>query len=274
MPSSLTIGDFARATHLSVKTLRHYHQLGLLVPAEIDPGSGYRRYGTEQIPTAQVIRRFRDVAMPLELIGAVLGAPDVDARNAVIAEHLNRLEEGLVQTQDAVASLRGMLEGPAPELRMEHRSEPALLTAAVRETVSLEDLGPWFQGVIGEVTSTLSAQGIAMVGTPGAVIANEFFSHEQGEITVFVPSAEAVRPVGRVEALTLRAVELATIVHEGAHTDIDRAYGALATYVSSRALGVDGPIRERYLVGRSDTTDESAWRTEIGWPIFRTGTTG
>ena len=59
MPSSLAIGDFSRATHLSVKTLRHYHRLGLLVPAEVDPDSSYRRYSTEQIPTAQVIRRFR-----------------------------------------------------------------------------------------------------------------------------------------------------------------------------------------------------------------------
>ena len=69
----------------------------------------------------------------------------------------------------------------------------------------------------------------------------------------------------------LPPVELATIVHAGSHTDIDRAYGALATYVSDRALGVDGPIRERYLVGRLDTDDETAWRTEIGWPIFHTG---
>jgi effector-binding domain-containing protein len=61
-------------------------------------------------------------------------------------------------------------------------------------------------------------------------------------------------------------------VHAGSHSDIDRAYGALATHVSERALGVDGPIRERYLVGRLDTDDETAWRTEIGWPIFHTGT--
>ena len=63
MSSFLAIGDFSRATHLSVKTLRHYHRLGLLVPAEVDPDSSYRRYSTEQIPTAQVIRRFRDVVV-------------------------------------------------------------------------------------------------------------------------------------------------------------------------------------------------------------------
>ena len=108
-------------------------------------------------------------------------------------------------------------------------------------------------------------------GPPGAVVANDFFANERGAITIFVPSAEPISPVGRVEACTLPAVELATIVHAGSHADIDRSYGALATYVSDRALGVDGPIRERYLVGRLDTADEGAWRTEIGWPIFQTG---
>jgi DNA-binding transcriptional MerR regulator len=271
VPSSLAIGDFSRATHLSVKTLRHYHRLGLLTPAEVDPNSSYRRYSAEQIPTAQVIRRFRDVDMPLDQIGAVLDAPDVSARNALIAQHLARLEEGLVQTQEAVASLRGMLEGPPPALPIEHRSEPALQTAAISETVSLSDLGPWFQGALGELTATLTAQGVTTSGPPGAVIADDFFAQERGALTIFVPSTGSISAVGRVEPRTLPAVELATIVHAGSHADVDRSYGALATYVSERALGVDGPIRERYLVGRLDTADEGAWRTEIGWPIFRTG---
>ena len=49
MPASLSIGDFSRATHLSIKTLRHYHDRGLLAPSEVDPDTGYRRYTTSQI---------------------------------------------------------------------------------------------------------------------------------------------------------------------------------------------------------------------------------
>jgi hypothetical protein len=47
--------------------------------------------------------------------------------------------------------------------------------------------------------------------------------------------------------------ELGVIVHPGSLADVDWAYGALAAYVASHALGVDGPIREYYLVGRQDT---------------------
>ena len=59
MSTRVTIGDFSRASHLSVKTLRHYHEVGLLEPSEVDPDNGYRYYSEEQIPLAQVIRRLR-----------------------------------------------------------------------------------------------------------------------------------------------------------------------------------------------------------------------
>ena len=271
MTTSLAIGDFARATHVSVKALRHYHDRGLLVPAAVAPGSGYRRYTTDQIALAQVIRRFRDLAMPLEQIAAVLQAPDLQTRNAVIATHLAHLEQELAHTQAAVASLQALLAGPPTPLTITLRREAALQTAVVAEVVALADLSPWLAGAMGELVATLAAQGVAAAGPPGAIIATDLFAAERGAFTLFVPSLTPIRPVGRVQPRLLPAVELATTVHAGSHAEIDRTYGALATYVTERALGIDLPIRERYLVGRQDTPDASAWRTEIGWPIFATG---
>ena len=70
MSTSFSIGDFSRATHLTVKTLRHYHEAGLLVPSSVDPHTGYRRYTAEQISLAQLIRRFRSLNMPVEDVKA------------------------------------------------------------------------------------------------------------------------------------------------------------------------------------------------------------
>ena len=53
MRTRVTIGDFSRASYLSVKTLRHYHEIGLLEPSEVDPDNGYRHYSEDQIPLAQ-----------------------------------------------------------------------------------------------------------------------------------------------------------------------------------------------------------------------------
>src|ERR1700685_2065975 len=111
MAAGLTVGDFSRATHLSIKTLRHYHQVGLLEPTAVNPDTGYRYYSAGQIPTAQVIRRLRDLEMPVADVKAVLAAPDAPARNALITAHLSPLEAELAQTPGAGAARR---PPPAP----------------------------------------------------------------------------------------------------------------------------------------------------------------
>jgi DNA-binding transcriptional MerR regulator/effector-binding domain-containing protein len=273
MASSLPIGDFSRATHMSIKTLRHYHRVGLLEPADVDQFTGHRRYTTEQIPTAQVIRRFRELDMPIEQIRGILTAPDLASRNELIGAHLGALEEGLARTQSAVAGLRDLLDHPhdAAQGAISHRSVPPAPAAAISAVIDIEDVGSWYQGAVGELHATISAQALSASGAPGGIYSADLFTSEHGRATVFIPCTGPLRPVGRVEAVVVPPAELAIIVHDGPHDGIDRAYGALAAHVTRRALAVDGPIREYYLSGRCDTPDEAAWRTEIGWPIFRTG---
>ncbi|MGH2936638.1 MAG: MerR family transcriptional regulator [Myxococcota bacterium] len=274
MSPSLAIGDFSRATHLNVKTLRHYHRIGLLVPAHVDPHTGHRRYITDQIPTAQVIRRFRALDMPLEEIHAVIGTPDLVARNELIAAHLRRLEATMARTQEAAASLRDLLEPPvdATPVAIEQRRIPATPAAAVDEVIDVRDATGWYQGALGELHALLAAQKITPGGPGGAIYANDLFTHGRGEATVFVPCERTVRATGRVDAVVVPAVDLALTVHDGPHDgELDRAYGSLAAYVTDHALGIDGPIREYYLIGPHEAQDENRWRTEIGWPIFHTG---
>jgi DNA-binding transcriptional MerR regulator len=273
MAPSLPIGDFSQATHMSIKTLRYYHRVGLLEPADVDRYTGHRRYTTDQIPAAQVIRRFRDLDMPVEQIKSVLSAPDVHSRNELIAGHLARLEESLGRTQSAVAALKDLLEHPVdPEQApISHRSIPATRAAAVTDVIDIDDAGAWYEGALGELRGTLGAQGAVPGGPPGGIYASELFANERGQATLFIPCAGQIRSVGRVESQDIPAAELAIIVHQGPHATADRSYGALATHVAQHALAVDGPVREYYLTGRADTADESSWRTEIGWPIFQTG---
>jgi DNA-binding transcriptional MerR regulator len=272
MRPALAIGDFSRATHLNVKTLRHYHRIGLLEPADVDPLTGHRRYSTDQIPTAQVIRRFRLLEMPLEDIHAVITTGDLVARNELISTHLRRLETTLARTQQAAASLRDLLEPPADAAPavIEHRRIPATPAAAVSAVIEVGDASAWLQGALGELYALLGAQRVAPAGTAGGVYTTELFSVGRGQATVFVPATEPIRETGRVVSMAVNEAEVAVIVHVGNHTDVDLAYGALAAYVTDHALAIEGPIREYYVVGARETANESEWRTEIGWPIFFT----
>ena len=250
--------------------LRHYHEIGLFEPVGVDVDSGYRRYGSEQIATAQIIRRFRDLDMPLEDIQIVLRAPDVETRNRVIANHLDRLESNLTRTQEAVTSLRDLLDHPQTSPAIDHRHLAATPAAVITEIVDKADALAWYRGAIGELAATLAAQDIKPTGPAGGVFDTEIFTEDRGRATIFLPCHPAPRPLGRVGITVIPPAKLATIIHPGPHTDIDRTYGALAAYVTRHALAVDGPIREYFLVGPSETRDESLWRTEVGWPIFQT----
>ncbi|HYJ61523.1 MAG TPA: helix-turn-helix domain-containing protein [Actinomycetota bacterium] len=75
MDDRLTIGRFARLTGLSAKALRNYDASGLLRPADVDLATGYRRYDSAQVETGRLIRRLRDLDVPLEDVRAVLEDP-------------------------------------------------------------------------------------------------------------------------------------------------------------------------------------------------------
>ena len=262
----LTIGDFAQLTHLSVRTLRRYHESGLLEPATVDPRSGYRYYTSEQIPSAQVIHRLRELDVPRAEVGEILATEDPKARAELVTRHLRRLEAELDRTRAAVTSLRQLLRPDVEELQVRLRSLPARTVAGISGKVERSHVVAWYGVAMAELNE--AAAGWPASGPPGGRYANDLFTTGRGEVLVYRPMAEP--PIrGRVAPVVLPPVELASAVHHGPHDDIDVTYGRLGAWVVEHALAVAGPIYESYLVGPGDDSAPEAWRTEIGWPIFR-----
>jgi DNA-binding transcriptional MerR regulator len=259
----LAIGEFSRVTHLSVRTLRRYHDAGLLEPATVDPASGYRYYTADQIPTAQVIQRLRELDVPLPDVRRILRSPDPGARATLVADHLQRLESELARTRAAVTSLRRLLRPEPAPLDVELRAVPATTAAAVEDDVEHGHVLDWYAGAMAELDAVVKEP----TGVPGGLYDNALFENGRGHVLVYRPTADPPRS-GRVHPVTLPAVELALTTHGGEHDDIDVTYGEVGAWVVANALAVAGPVRETYLVGPRDTPDPTAWRTEIGWPVF------
>jgi DNA-binding transcriptional MerR regulator len=269
----LTIGEFSRMTYLSVKALRHYHDVGLLEPADVDATTGYRFYGVAQVPVAQAIRRFRDLDMPIDDVKAVLDAGDTASRNDAIVAHLQRMEQRLEETQATVASLRALLEGGPSVVPIEYRTVAPMLSLAVMGDVSFVDSGQWLHDAFDDLTAALAGSDAEPVGPSGGLYSSEFFEEGIGPAVVFVPIATEVSDrLGRVELYTVPAADLAVVMHHGPLTDLDQSYGRLGTFVAERGIGAPGPIRERYLVAEAD--DPADLRTEVGWPIDGSHTSG
>jgi DNA-binding transcriptional MerR regulator len=266
----MTIGDFSRAVRLTAKALRFYHRSGLLTPAVVDEHSGYRLYAPEQIADARVVRTLRGLDLPVESVREVLAASRVEARAALLAEHLDRMQEKLEATQAAVASLRALIEPPSAPIRIAHRREPERRVIAIREPIALTELNAWFArsvAALQEIAARLQPEGR---GSFGGVWPNELFVNEHGVATVFfAPEGEwDDRSLGgAATVLRLPAVDLAVAVHEGPDETVPGVYAALGEYVTRHEIGTDAPARETYLTG-FPSIDECAV-TEIGWPVFR-----
>ncbi|MFC4565307.1 MerR family transcriptional regulator [Nocardiopsis mangrovi] len=134
----MPIGAFARRTGLTSSALRFYADSGLLPPAEVDPASGYRYYRAGQVARATLLRRLRELAMPLTAVEAILGS-GADEASRLLDAHVAKVVEDAAAVQRKAAVIRSALGG-APGLPIATLKGPVLadavdqvLTAAAQE---------------------------------------------------------------------------------------------------------------------------------------------
>ncbi|MEH1011783.1 MerR family DNA-binding transcriptional regulator [Micromonospora sp. CPCC 206060] len=164
-----SIGEMARASGLSVSALRFYDRAGVLVPAVVDPVTGYRWYADHQVPAARLVAGLRRVGMPLAEIGAaVRHRSEPAAVRRLLTGHLRRLEDGLADARREFARLHALIDSLDPEeQRMSvtrltlSRTDLAGALDAVRFAVGTDPDLPVLAGVLIEVEPA----GVRLVAT-------------------------------------------------------------------------------------------------------------
>lgn len=269
--SLLRIGPFSRASSLSVKSLRAYHEAGLLVPAAIDHDTGYRSYSVAQLTDAAIIRRLRQLDVPLDAIGAVLEGRDPAVTRKVLAEHGTVLADRLAATQRAIDELYVALETPELHTPVHLRPEPARTVLTFSGTVNEDEWTPFLDRAFALLTAAVAASGAVVDGALGGCYPPQLDDDAQ-DVVAFVPVGSAPllpaaeRSAG-VRVGELPATNVAVSAHRGAYDDIDTTYRHLGAWVAEHAEPADLPVRELYLVGPGDVEDPADFRTEICWPV-------
>lgn len=267
----LRIGDFSRASSLSVKALRAYHEAGLLVPADVDSDTGYRSYSVAQLTDAAIIRRLRRLDVPLEAIREILDARDPAVTKKVLGDHGAVLQERLAVMHRSVEELQGALDTPALHTPVHRRHEPALTVLALTGTVSEATWVEFLDRAFATLADAVAASG-AVVSGPNGGCYPTLLDDDIQEVVAFVPVAAAPllpsssRSAG-VQVGELPATDVAIIAHHGAYDDMDDTYRNLGAWVAEHATPSDLPVRELYVVARGDTDDPDELRTELCWPL-------
>ncbi|GIF24578.1 hypothetical protein Ate02nite_73080 [Paractinoplanes tereljensis] len=135
------IGEVARLSGLSVSALRFYDGAGVLVPAEVDPTTGYRRYADDQVRAARLIAGLRRVGMPVaEIAQAVRDLGDPDSVRRRLDHHRRRLEDGLADAKRELLRVHALLD--LEEKLMTRITLPAAALAASLNAVRFAAADP------------------------------------------------------------------------------------------------------------------------------------
>jgi DNA-binding transcriptional MerR regulator len=273
------IGAFARVAQVSVRTLHHYDDLGLLPPAQVDPQTGYRWYRAGQLQRLNRILALRDLGLPLtevrkvvddevsidELRGMLrLRQAEARDRMAAEAERLSRVEARLRQIET---------EGRVGDYDVVVKAVEAQHVALVDTTATSfgnATLGPIFGRLFGELYGELDRVAVAPAEPMIALYEESEDAAAPIKVMACVPIDETddVRS-DRVEVADIPAISrAATTVHRGSMARVEEGYRALLRWADETGEQIDGFSREIYLecAGAPET-----WVTELQFALHERG---
>jgi len=273
------IGVFARLSEVSVKTLRHYDDIGLLPPAYVDDWSGYRYYTLDQLPRLYRILALKDLGFSLDEIAGLL------RRNLPPAEMVRLLRDKQMEMQKRVAEEQALLDRVERRLRQLEQEgtmsnfdvrlkkvEPQLV-ASVRETIpDWEQVTPTFNRLFDEVIGYVARQGGGLAGAPfdrwlDADLMPVQTRQADLHVEACVPLRSAVPAGDRVQVYEMEGTETMafTLLHSP-FTLIGQAHEAVIRWAEANGRRICGPSREVYLQYERDG-DPNDYVTEIQYPV-------
>jgi DNA-binding transcriptional MerR regulator len=273
----MPIGVFSTATLVSIKALRLYHEQGLLIPARVDPVTGYRSYRVSQLVDAQVIKRLRDLDVPLADVAEVVRARDPEVTRRVVAAHERVMRDRLADLDRLVSELQQAVDEPLLQTPVFVRTEPEQHALAISDVVRdpehdtyAEFLGRAFP-LLNDATTRLQSAPSA----PSGALYPPKIEGDSEVVTAFVPVAGPLvlddRSVADgVANIMLARTPCAVLTHSGSYRSLGDTYRRLGAWVATNATVVDQSVRELYVVSTDDTgafVPEDELRTEIAWPI-------
>jgi DNA-binding transcriptional MerR regulator len=270
-PQLFSIGEFSRISGLSVKTLRFYHEKGLLEPARIDPVTDYRYYDATCIERARVIARLRELQFPLDDIARILAecSDESDLLGALqrqqraITERM-RVDRKVVKAlQDVIAQeTETALLSESGRFAVEEKDLKPIVVAGLRMKGRYEECGRGFSTVARIMGRHLS-------GKPLCLYYDGEYREEDADFEPCFPLRRETPSRDDVRVRALPAQRCLSLVHQGPYPQLGRSYRKLLAEAKRRGCAILLPTREVYLKGPGAIFKGNPKRylTEIQLPI-------
>ncbi|WP_240839517.1 GyrI-like domain-containing protein [Acidaminobacter sp. JC074] len=255
------IGEFSRVTQLSIKTLRYYHEINLLVPNYVEP-SGYRYYDDDNYRTAKLIVLLKDFEFSIKEIHEILSQYEDETdlkyylleKNEMIQEKINHYKKLQARIDD--------FESFEEELTMKLETVKTItvedqLVASITYMGKYQDVGIHLGKLFKAVKNNFS-------GKPFSIYHDEDYKEENATVEVCIPLKRELA-YKDIEVKTIPGGKALSLMHIGPYDKLSLSYKVLTDYIKDNDLEAKSKIREHYLKGPGMLLkgNPEKYRTEI-----------
>ncbi len=263
------IGEFSKLGQVSPRMLRHYDQLGLLKPGQVDKWTGYRYYTIDQLAQLHRIIALKEMGLSLEQVGDLLKSGEAlhpERLRGMLTLARSQIEREIFENQDRLHRVEVRLQqieenGPSP-YEIVVKPIPAQVIASIREVVpQVQDMSAYCDTIYPELYAGLRSLGV----TPLQPEITLYHQEDYTETDLDVEFAIAVHPKhlktppshSRIQFRELPAhATTAALIYEGPFRDMLDAVLSLLKWIALNSHTFDGPLRELHLSGPAHDADD------------------
>ena len=245
-----SIGEFSRASGLTVKTLRFYHEKQLLIPAHVERETGYRNYDKNNLERASVIVALRGLGFGLDAISAILAECQEDGDVlSFLEERKQALQQEIRERDDVVQVLDSILETEhnarnvmtQMKDQIEEKTLASVLVGGIRTKGRYSECGQ----VFGKLGRKL---GRHIGGKAMMLCYDEEYREEDADFEPCMPLKRRIEADG-VDVRELPAGRCISLIHHGPYDELSRSYCRMIEYAKEKGYALANPSREVYLKG-------------------------
>lgn len=268
------IGEVSKLCNISIKTLRYYDEIELLIPEKIDPYSGYRYYSNKQLTLVLVIKHFKEAGFPLKEIKQLLGREDLEYNKTKIKEKCKEIDDrinDLIRLKEKLNFClyeRKKQEYTKKEAQIEIKYIPETYIAYLRSpgVISVDEFTVRYCRLMSLIEKNkFHTTKNVMALYYNSCIEFENNDKQEYDIEVCAQISETKEIPGLVRKFGgFRAV---SSMHYGSYDNMIEVYRKMVEYINKNGYEICGPAIDNYIVDIISTCDENNYVTELLIPI-------
>lgn len=268
----LRIGDFSKLSRISIRMLRHYDEIGLLVPKSIDDFTSYRYYGEDQLPVADRITSLKNMGFSLSTIGEIQKNYDnpqaladfLRVKQAEITAEAKEINHRLLLLDTAIKRLGK--DDTAMNYNVIIKTMPERYVASVRKVIPSYNQEGMLWGILMSETASMGMQ-IADNCNSLALFHDDGFKESDVDVEVQITVKGSYKNTENVVFKTVPEVEIASATYKGSYEQMSAVNHAVASWVQDNGYEFNDMMFCIYHVSPNQTQNSDEYVTEVCYAV-------